>query len=393
MEKQFTLISIDSKTVTCDLGDGAMPAESSFYAKGYGDFIAIEHHTSKNFGIVQVLVSAVTVNGATFDNDVDAVTAINALDVWVRPGTGPDDSGDVDIDAIHVNFTEAALNDPDGEPNSGDETLPLPTTGDTIPTVFGKILAWLKRLGKFAFATAIDWYEDIINKPNFAEVATSGKYTDLSERPTLPPVLTDAEYSADGTTITATYIQFDPIAGTQTTFTHLFPVVSEVDAGAMTAEAYNLLLSLNNQFEAFAKQGGKLINVIFPTQAAIAAYAIPDTVNYGDWALVQDDETQDGHRTRYVCSDVEGVKTFVFAYVDESDPIGIATLEAVGIVKSSSTTGKILVEADGTMSVVGWDDLTQRVADKQDKLSGVTDIQVAAAAPETDDTVLRLILE
>lgn len=160
MEKQFTLISIDSKTVTYDLGDGAMPAESSFYAKGYGDFIAIEHHTSKNFGIVQVLVSAVTVNDATFDNDVDAVTAINALDVWVRPGTGSDGSGD--ITTTPIVFTEA---EPD--PETGEYALPA--TGDTIPTVFGKTLAWLNRLGRFAFAQIIAW-SDISNRPTIPDV-------------------------------------------------------------------------------------------------------------------------------------------------------------------------------------------------------------------------------
>lgn len=35
-------------------------------------------------------------------------------------------------------------------------------------------------------ATSVDW-DDITNKPDFATVATSGSYNDLSDRPTIPP--------------------------------------------------------------------------------------------------------------------------------------------------------------------------------------------------------------
>lgn len=90
MESQFILTVIDEKTVTYDLGEGAMPCESSFYAAGYGDFIAVEHHTLKYFGTKHIPVSAVTVNGATFATDTEAVAAINALDVFgEKPETDP----------------------------------------------------------------------------------------------------------------------------------------------------------------------------------------------------------------------------------------------------------------------------------------------------------------
>lgn len=82
MEAKFELTSIDKNTISYDLGGGALAAESSFYAAGYGDFIAIEHHTMKHFGTRQVPVSGVTVNGVTFATDTDAVAAINALDIF-----------------------------------------------------------------------------------------------------------------------------------------------------------------------------------------------------------------------------------------------------------------------------------------------------------------------
>lgn len=38
-------------------------------------------------------------------------------------------------------------------------------------------------------ATSVDW-DDITNKPDFATVATSGSYNDLSDKPTIPPAYT-----------------------------------------------------------------------------------------------------------------------------------------------------------------------------------------------------------
>ena len=37
--------------------------------------------------------------------------------------------------------------------------------------------------------TSVDW-DDITNKPDFATVATSGSYNDLSDKPTIPPAYT-----------------------------------------------------------------------------------------------------------------------------------------------------------------------------------------------------------
>lgn len=40
-----------------------------------------------------------------------------------------------------------------------------------------------------AIGGSVDW-DDITNKPNFATVATSGSYNDLSDKPTIPPAYT-----------------------------------------------------------------------------------------------------------------------------------------------------------------------------------------------------------
>lgn len=46
-----------------------------------------------------------------------------------------------------------------------------------------------------------------------------------------------------------------------------------------------------------------------------------------------------------------------------NDNVNIATLNAAGIVLSSSTDGQVFVEADGKMSLVGWDAISARVSE------------------------------
>lgn len=125
METQFALTSIDKNTVTYDLGGGPSAAESSFYAAGYGDFIAIEHHTMKYFGTRQVPVSGVTVNGVTFTTDTDAVAAINALDISFMQ-----DLGSLDIHTDIKSSDRPTITMPDPEDPSSTVTKEIATLGD-----------------------------------------------------------------------------------------------------------------------------------------------------------------------------------------------------------------------------------------------------------------------
>ena len=75
---------------------------------------------------------------------------------WVDSGV--DAAADVDIEGTAVAFAEA-------------ENRALPESGDTIPAVFGKLLRWLRGLGKFAFASTIDWLTDVTNKPEITPKA------------------------------------------------------------------------------------------------------------------------------------------------------------------------------------------------------------------------------
>lgn len=92
-------------------------------------------------------------------------------------GDKGDDGDPTDVYTLPIEFTEAA-------------ERTLPATGETIPTVFGKVLKWFRSLGKFAFASTIDWTDDVSGKPDIvsqtyiddADAALGEQITDEATR-------------------------------------------------------------------------------------------------------------------------------------------------------------------------------------------------------------------
>lgn len=66
--------------------------------------------------------------------------------------SGVEASATVDLENVPVNFTEAATR----------ETI---NTGETVPTVFGKLKKWFSDLGALAWKTKVDYQNDIDNLP------------------------------------------------------------------------------------------------------------------------------------------------------------------------------------------------------------------------------------
>ena len=83
----------------------------------------------------------------------------------------------------------------------------------------------IQRLIQAAIGGSVDW-DDITNKPDFATVATSGSYNDLSDKPTIPPAYTlpAATTSAIGGVKKATNV------GNLATGAELATVVTQVNA-------------------------------------------------------------------------------------------------------------------------------------------------------------------
>lgn len=239
-------------------------------------------------------------------------------------------SASIDLETVPVNFTEAA------------ERSNI-VSGETVPQAFGKILKMQNDLGTLAYQNSVDYLTQVENTPEFVDV------------------ITDASYSADGTTVTVTFSRYNASTSSVSEITRFFPVVSDTASGAMTSEAYNTLIQVRDDVQTLKERGGRFIGVSFATKADLDAYVIPPTVNPGDFTYVLTDETQDNATTQYIATGTAGSLVFEFAYIVNYAPIGIATLEIAGIVKSSEAAGKSFVEADGTMSVMGWDALNNRV--------------------------------
>lgn len=184
-----------------------------------------------------------------------------------------------------------------------------------------------------------------------AENALNSSKINRSE---LPQILIDASYSADATKLTTTLSRYNASNQQSGTYSRILPLASPSTVGIMTPEAYNEITSLRNDVSALQQQGGKFIGLSFATKSALNSYIVPSSVKAGDFTYVIDDETKDDSTTRYVFNGA----TFDFAFVVNYDPVGIADVDTPGIVKSSASnsTGKIFVEMDGTMSLIGWDD-------------------------------------
>jgi hypothetical protein len=199
---------------------------------------------------------------------------------------------------------------------------------------------------------------------------STGKADNKPDRSELTSVLTGANYAADGTSVTGTYITYNALTKTTKNLDVMFPLASTTAAGAMTKEAYNSLTEALTDIAALQQQGGRFIGVSFATKADLTAWTVPAWVNVGDFTYVLDDEDHSDATTRYILTTSEEeqpVKAFTYAYTINYDPIGFASATVAGLVLSSTTDGndgKVFVEMDGSMSVIGWSALKSVVAGK-----------------------------
>lgn len=212
----------------------------------------------------------------------------------------------------------------------------------------------------------------------------AGLETNKITRSELPQILTDAAYSADATKLKTTLTRYNASSKVTSTYDRNIPLITSNSVGLMTPEAYNEITALRADVMALQQQGGKFIGISFATRAALNSYVIPASVNLGDFTYVIDDETQQDSTTRYVFN---GAK-FDFAFVVNYDPVGLATATIAGLVKSitGSTAGKVFVETDGTMSVVGWDALNTVVDGKVDNSRVLTNVPANAKFTDTNTT-------
>ena len=159
--------------------------------------------------------------------------------------------------------------------------------------------------------------------------------------------------------------------GDGSTITGTIPLVTNSSNGLITYSDYQQIIANRDAIQDLQNQSGGYIGISFATKAALDAYVIPATIRKGQSTFVIDDETHNGATTKYY---YDGT-SFVYAYIIESDPVGIATTDQAGIVLSKNEAGKIYVESNGVMSLVGYDNLVTTINSKPNfsDLEGITD--------------------
>jgi hypothetical protein len=190
----------------------------------------------------------------------------------------------------------------------------------------------------------------------------------LTPKSKLTAILTGAAFSSDATSVTLTLSVYNASLDTSSNAALTVPMVSGTNPGMMSKETYNSLTQALADILALQQQGGKFIGRSFATKAALDAYTFTDADNPGDFTYVIDDESNDDATTRYIISGTKApadTRAWSFGYVINYDPVGLATTAAAGLVKGAAATagdaGKVFVESDGTMSVIGWDDVITAV--------------------------------
>jgi hypothetical protein len=200
--------------------------------------------------------------------------------------------------------------------------------------------------------------------PDSAAVAE--KLAEVIGRDELSAVLVDCRINNSATAVTAVFSVYNPVTKESTEETRAFPIASESNPGQMPKESFASLVQAIADIESLKAAGGRWITQNFATKAALDAFTVPPSVNIGDWTDVLEDETRDGHHTRYAIVGGDGTKVFAYQYDVQGDSIGIAGTGTSGVVQGVAddavNAGKIFAETDGSMSVIGWDDLVSRMS-------------------------------
>ena len=87
------------------------------------------------------------------------------------------------------------------------------TNKPTIPTVPTNVSAFTNDAGYLISTSAVTWYQ-LVDVPTFATVATSGSYTDLTNKPTIPTVPTNiSAFTNDSGYITSASLTWTNVSG------------------------------------------------------------------------------------------------------------------------------------------------------------------------------------
>ncbi len=190
-------------------------------------------------------------------------------------------------------------------------------------------------------------------------------------------------------------------------FTVNLPQITETNDGLMTTADYKLLKELEKTVNSMSS-GGLWRQSLDTYEEMIAAYPGLNVTStnwlVNDYVYVNSDSTKDDAETSYIVqvNETTEEKTLIFRKV-ETVNISTATNTSLGIVKGVATgDGKIYVESDGSMSLLGYDGLLEDIDDKMDKVTNpvtgnlvIQDAsgQVVNVANKPGDFILKTSIE
>lgn len=171
------------------------------------------------------------------------------------------------------------------------------------------------------------------------------------------PVVASTEFEADAETVTHKSTTVNIKTGATGVEEAPLPVANTQQAGVMTAETVQAIMDLTAQVATLSGQNARLSYTAgaTPTAAEVEAFVI--SKGYTDptrWEYVAVVVRASKHVWRYY--------TGTGWQDDGIDTVGQATEYILGVVLGSSADGKIYVEADGTMSLNGYDAIMSELA-------------------------------
>jgi hypothetical protein len=183
-------------------------------------------------------------------------------------------------------------------------------------------------------------------------------------------------------------LQFDTrntVSGDTYTSVRALPVASEAQHGIMPKEAYSSLVNLEPRVSAL--EGGQA-----KTYAILMGEGPFTQDDYQSaWELAsgaaEGSTPPDGTKITNITTNID-IQYFASqnAWIERQVSVPIATAETTGVVKSSSAKGKVAVEADGSMSMNGYDELTSNISSTTSALS--SEVSRAKAAEEETNSSL-----
>lgn len=169
-------------------------------------------------------------------------------------------------------------------------------------------------------------------------------------------VITNLNYTESATGIIRNRTFKNLYTGIESTTAESMPIVSNTTAGIVLPDVFNTINENTNRITNLEANTSADLTTQ-PTKADLDAWPLPPNAKQGDTANVRADETEGGASTRYkLDSNLNWVLDIVYGA-----PTPQATNTTLGTVKGSLNNGQVAVETDGSMSVVGFDELKNSI--------------------------------